>query len=170
MHHFVHLFAHAHAVAAEDALVGVPDDGGRGMVFFVVGTGVLEPDLPHAELQRQVLQVALAALFAGGAVPAVGGQQQLQDHPAVLQKPGGIGADPHAVPGLHGAGGVDLAPLVLHHAHPAGAEGGQLGIVAEGGHVDACLANDRQNVFLPVERHPLAVDIHDSLCHRSALL
>ena len=163
--HALHLLADAHAVAAEDALVGVPDDGGGGVVLFIDGAGILKADLPHAELERQVLEAALAAFFAGGAVPAVGGEHQLQDHPPVLEELGGVGADAHPVPGLHGAGGVDLAPLVLHHAHAARAVDRQLRIVAEGGHLDAGLPDHRQNVFLPVEGDALAVDIHDSLCH-----
>ena len=168
--HALHLLAHPHTVAAQDALVGIPDDGRRGVVLLIDRPGILEADVPHAEPQGQVLEAAAAALLAGGAVPAVGGQHQLQDHPPVLQEPGGVGADHHAVPGLHGAGGVDLAPLVLHHAHPAGAVNRQFRIVAEGRHVDAGLPDHSQDVFLPVEGHPLAVDVHNSLCHGSPLL
>ena len=82
--HALHLLAHPDAVAAEDALVGIPDDGRRGGVDLIVGPGVLEADVPHAEAQGQLLQAAAAILFAGGAVPAVRGQHQLQDHPPVL--------------------------------------------------------------------------------------
>ena len=101
----------------------------------------------------------------------MGCQQQLQDHPPVLQQLGGVGADLHAVPGLHGAGRIQLAGLyVLHHAHTAGAVDRQLGIAAEGGDVDTGLADHRQHVFLPVERHPLAVNDHNTLGHGLVLL
>lgn len=63
-----------------------------------------------------------------------------------------------------------FSPLILHHAHPAGTKGGQLGIVAEGWHIDTGFSDDCQNVLLPVEGYALAVDIHDSLCHGLTLL
>ena len=56
-----------------------------------MGKNTLEQILPmtsdvqfKAELLRQRLQVAVAALFAGGAVAVVRGKQQLQNDAAVL--------------------------------------------------------------------------------------
>ena len=61
-------------VAAEDALVGVPDNGGRAVVHGLQFLVVLEANLPDAHFVGQILQNALAGLDAGGAVPAVGSQ------------------------------------------------------------------------------------------------
>ena len=47
----------------------------------------------------------------------------------------------------------------------AGTERGQFGIVAEGRHLDAGLANNGQNILLTVERHANAVNVHNSLSH-----
>ena len=159
------LAAHPDAVAAQDALAGVPDHGRAAVVQLGLLPAVHKTHPAHAEAHGQLLKAAVAALLAGGAGAVVRGQQQFQDHPAVLQQPGGVGADGQPIPGLHRAGGLDLAPLVLHHAHPAGPVDGQVGVIAEGGHLDAGLADDRQHVGLPVEGDPLAVDVHDSLCH-----
>ena len=160
------LLAHPDAVAAEDALVGVPENGQTGVILLIALPGVREPDPADAEALGQGLQAAVAAFGAGGAAAVVGGQHQLQDHPPVPQQPGGVGADLQPVPRLHGAGGVDLAGFhVFHDAHAARAVDRKLGIVAEGGHVDARLADHGEDVLLPVERHPLAVYDHDSLGH-----
>ena len=119
---------------------------------------VLEADLPHAHLVGQVLQYALAGLHAGGAVPAVGGQQQLHNELSVAAQPLGMGIDDHAVLGLFRAGGEALAPVVLHGTQAARAEGGELGMVAQGRHIDARLADNGQNVLLIGEFNFFAVD------------
>ncbi len=72
--------------------------------------------------------------------------------------------------GLHGAGGVDLAPLVLHHAHPAGTVNRQFRIIAEGGHTRCRPSGSQPGRFSPRRRHPLAVNVHNSLCHGTPLL
>ena len=72
------------AVATEDALVGVTEDGVAGVVHFVAGAGVGEADVTHAEPLGQLLQAAVAALGAARAAAVVGGEKQLQDHAAVL--------------------------------------------------------------------------------------
>ena len=40
----------------------------------------------------------------------------------------------------------------------------------QAGHIDAGLPDHSQDVFLPVEGHPLAVNVHNSLCHGTPLL
>ena len=165
------LLAHPHAVAAQDALVGVPEHRVAGVILLVPGLIVGETDMPHAKALGQLLQSAVAAFGTGSAGAVMGRQQQLQYHPPVPQQPGGVGPDLHAVPGLHGAGGVDLPGLyVLHDAHTARAVNGQVGVIAERGDVDTRLADDRQHVALAVKGHPLPVDDHNSLCHGSLLL
>jgi hypothetical protein len=60
--------------------------------------------------------------------------------------------------GGHRAGALDAAAFDVHQAQPAGAVDAQLRVVAEGGQVDAGLADDLEQVALAVERHPPAVD------------
>ena len=163
--HALDLLARAHAVAAEDALVRVAHDRGAGGIEREMLARILKPDAAHTEAQRQPPQLARAGLFANGAVTVVRGEQKLDDHPAVFEQPGGVRLDGEPVARLHGAGGVDAAPIVLHNAHTARAVNGEIGVVAQRRHVDARLADNGENVFLPVERDALAVDIHDSLCH-----
>jgi len=50
--HALHLFAHAHAVAAEDALVRIAQHSGRGVVDFIALARILKADTTHAELLR----------------------------------------------------------------------------------------------------------------------
>ena len=64
----------------KDALVHIPDNGGRGVVDLVIGPVVLKADIVKAEPAGQGLELAFLVLFTDGAVPAVGGQQKLQDH------------------------------------------------------------------------------------------
>ena len=163
--HALDLLARAHAVAAEDALVRVAHDRGAGGVEREMLARILKPDAAHAEAQRQPPQLTCAGLFANGAVAVMRGEQKLDDHPAVFEQPGGVRLDGEPVARLHGAGGVDAAPVVLHDAHTARAVNGEIGVIAQRRHVDARLADNGENVFLPVERDALAVDIHDSLCH-----
>ena len=89
----------------------------------------------------------------------------------MLQQAGGVRADFQPVARLHGAGGVDLAGFhVLDDAHAARAVDGELGIIAEGGHVNSGLPDDGQDVLLAVERHAQPVDNHCSLGHDLTLL
>ena len=55
-------------------------------------------------------------------------------------------------------GGVVLA-LDLDDAHAAGAEAGQLGLVAEGGHLDAVVAADLQDGLARAAGEGAAVDL-----------
>ena len=163
--HALDLLAGAHAVAAENALVRIAHDRGAGGIERELLARVLKPDAAHAEAKRQPPQLARAGLFAHRTVAVVRGEQKLDDHPAVFEQTRRVGLDGEPVARLHGAGGVDAALIVLDDAHTARAVNGEIGVVAQRRHVDARLADDGENVFLPVERDALAVDIHDSLCH-----
>ena len=55
---------------------------------------------------------------------------------------------------------MHIAPLILHHAHPAGAVDGQLGVVAEGGHINAGLAHQLQNILFALDGDRDLVDEH----------
>ena len=163
--HALHLFADTHTVAAEDALVRVAHDRIGGVVDLVALARIGKADAAHAELLGKRLQVAVAALFAGRAVAVMRSEQQLEDHAAMLQQTRGVGLDDHAVAGLHRAGRIDLAALILHHAHTARAVGGKVGMVAESRHFDTGLADHGEDVLFAVEGDALTVNDHCSLCH-----
>ena len=55
--HMLDLVAHADAVAAEDAFVHIPDNGGRGVVDLVIGPVVLKADIVKAEPAGQGLSL-----------------------------------------------------------------------------------------------------------------
>ena len=165
--HALHLLAHAHAVAAEDALVVVHLHGGGGLVLRDVLARILEVDMVDAEAHRHLLQAAGAVLFAGGAVAAVGREHQLKDHAAVFEKARRVRADAQTVFWLGRAGSRDLARVeVLHHAHAACAVNGEVGMEAEIRHLHACLAADVQYRCFLVEFHTDVVHVHD-VSHRS---
>ena len=164
--HALQFVAHAHAVAAENALARIADDRGACLIQRIMRTGVFKRDIRHAEAQRQFLQSAVAAFFAGGAAAAMGREHQRKNHPAVLEQPLGVRADTQTVARLHGAGGVDFTGLfVFYHAHTACAEGRKLGVIAERRHVDSGLADDREDVLFSVKRHANTVDVHFTFCH-----
>ena len=166
------LLAHAHAVAAENALVR-----GRGRWRGWCCPWQSAGGYPGS---------GRAARRSAGPAPAGGScrscrrwcsSQSCEASSSSrirrrwLQQAGGVGADLQPVARLHGAGGVDLAGLhVLDDAHAARAVDGELGIVAEGGHVDSGLPDDGQDVLLAVERHAQPVDNHCSLGHDLTLL
>ncbi len=123
---------------------------------------VLKADIVDAQLVGQLLQLASAVLVTGSAVPAVGGQQQLHDELAVLAQTLGMGVDHHAVPGLFRAGGEEAASVVLHHAQTAGAENGQLRLVAQGRNLETGLADDGQNILLVGKFYLFSVDCNST--------
>ena len=164
----LHLVADAHTVAAEDALVEVHRDGGTGEVHLDVLARIVEADVVDAEADRHLLQTAGAVLLAGGAVTAVRGEQQLDDHAAVLEQPRRVGADVQLVFRRHGAGRVDLSgALLLDHAHTARAVNGQIGMEAEVGDLNAGLAADLEHVGFVVIFHADVVHVHNALRHRA---
>ena len=67
------LRARPDTAAAQDTLVGVADDGGRGKVYWLDLPVIFKADIVDAQLVGQLLQLAPAVLVTGGAVPAVGG-------------------------------------------------------------------------------------------------
>ena len=128
------LLAEAHAAVAEDAALAVDRDQRRELdrlleVALLVG----HPALAGAPAHRDVLQRALAALVADGAVERVVDEQEL-DHGALrVLDLVGAGVDDHAVAHRGRAGGLQLRdPLDLDQAHAAGADRlAQLRLVTE---------------------------------------
>ena len=104
--------------------------------LLVAALGLDEARLPRPVGQGLVLERALAALVAHGAVERVVDQQQLEV--ALLAGPGHLGGelglDHHAVGHRGGAGGQRLALAGhLDQALAAGAQGGEQPVVAEAG-------------------------------------
>ena len=158
--HALDLVAHPDTVAAQDALGVVDADGYRGFIHLGLGLSVGEAHVLDIEPAGQLPQTAALALRTGGAVPAVVGQEQLQNILAVFPQAGRVGDHAHPRPGRRGAGGVHIAPLVLHHAHPAGAIDRELGIIAEGWHIDPRLAHELEDVLFPFDGDGDLVDEH----------
>ena len=116
--HILYLVAHTHAVPAENALVLVPDDADRGLVQLGLGCGVGKAYAVNTEAHGQILELAGAVVAAGGAVPAVVGEEQLQNHLAVLAQPLGVGADVHpALGGVEQAASMPRGVSTMHMRH-----------------------------------------------------
>lgn len=160
----LNLVAHPYTLAAEDALAGVAGDADGGIVPLILG-GVGETYIGNAVTLCQLLELAAAALGAGWALNAVVCKQQLNDVPAILAEPCGVGVDDHTVTGLSGAGSVKTAALVLKHAQAACAVDGEVGVIAKGGHIDAGLADYLKNGLFAVELNTNTVDCHELLFH-----
>ena len=127
--HFVH---EAHAARAMDA---AGHDGGDEGAEILVGDGALVLVVASAVAavsERLVLQVALAALVADGAVERMVDKQELHDAFAGAAHEVAVGAHLHAVGGGHGAGGDGFGrAFELDEAHPAIAGDGQPFVIAE---------------------------------------
>ena len=107
---------------------------------MVLGLGV--EAVGGTVLEGHVLELALAAGVADGAVEGVIAEQELEGGLAGLRDVGGLGEDDHAFGDRGGAGGLELGHLLdAHDAHAAGGLEREAGVVAEGGDLDAlCLA------------------------------
>ena len=121
---------------------------------------IWKTDVVQLQPGGELLQAAGLVFLTDGAVPAVRRQQQLQDHPSVMLQPWRVCFDDHAVFGRSGAGSDQAAPLVLHHTHAARAVNGKIGIIAQGGNVDAHAVDHLENVLFLVKIRPDAVDNH----------
>ena len=122
--HAVGILAPGHAAAAEDALGGVPDDGGGDLVEGGGGLGTLIAALPGTGQVGHVQQLALAVLVALLAVNVMIGQQQLHGSPAGLAGLGAGNDDLHAlVDGVDTGGDQASCALDLHQTDTAGTIG-----------------------------------------------
>ncbi len=136
--HALHLFAHADAAPAQDALGRVADDGGAGGVDAVVVLVAGVAAVAHAVLLGQLLQAAVAVADAVEAVVGMVGQQQLHHRLAGADDALRVRLDLHALGHRVGAAGDEVARAgQLHHAQAAGARGEEVAHVAQRRHVDA---------------------------------
>ncbi len=129
----VHAFAaHADAAVAEDAARAVVEDGGRPLLLIAMVLDLDEVAFACAVFEGHVLQLALAACVANGAVERVIAEEQLDGGLARLRDLGRLGDEHLALGHLRGAGGLQLGNFFLaHDAHAAGGLEREAGIVAE---------------------------------------
>jgi len=77
--YLLNLLAHAHALAAQNTFLGIPDDGRAGNVHFVAAAFARVPAAAHPQIGRQFLQLAIIVANAVKAVVRVVGQQQFHN-------------------------------------------------------------------------------------------
>ena len=120
--HLLDLVADLDAAHALDTFAGLPDHGGvqaDGGALQLDGVGLVV----DVQVVGELLELAVAAADADGAVGVVLGEDETQVGPPGLAHLGGVAADDHALrhPGV--AGGLQaLGALHLHHAHAAGGD------------------------------------------------
>ncbi len=138
----IHAFAaHAHAAVAENAARAVEVDGRGPLLLFAMLLGLDVEAFTCAVLEGHVLQFALAASVADGAVERMVAEQEFDGGFAGLGDLGRFGGEDLAFGDRGGAGGLELGHLLLaDDAHAAGGLQAEAGIVAEGGDLDAGLA------------------------------
>ena len=138
----IHAFAaHADAAVAEDAARAVVKDGRRPLLLVAMVLGLGVEAFARAILEGHVLQFALAAGIADGAVERVVAEEQLDRGLARLRDFGRLGDEDLAFGDGGGAGGLQLGNFFLaHDAHAAGGLQREAGIVAESRNLDAGLA------------------------------
>ena len=72
----LHLVAHAHTVAAEDAFAHVFRNAERGIVLLRLRRGVRKAHAFDIKAHCKVLELTFAVVAACGAIPAVIGKQE----------------------------------------------------------------------------------------------
>ena len=134
----VHAFiAHAHAAEAENAARGVVIDQRRPFFLGRVQLFLDEARLVEAVAEGHVLQFALAALVAHGAIERMVREQELDHVLARAMHLLGVGLDDHAFGRDQRAGGLQLGHLFhFDQAHAAGRLQRKAGVIAEGGDFD----------------------------------
>ena len=136
------LLREAHAAVAEDAALAVDRHQRRQLERLLeVALGLDEARGAGAPAVGDVLQRALAALVADGAVERVVDEQELDDGALGVVHALGLGVDDHAVLDRGRAGGLQLRDaLDLDQAHAARADGlAQLRLVAEDRDLDVAV-------------------------------
>ena len=156
----LYLMAHTHTVAAEYTFAGISHDRLRGGIVDPVVIIIRETDLRNAKTMRQLLQTAASVLLTDGTVSAVGSQQQLQNHLAMLVKLRRIRINYGAILRRRRAGRQDMPLLILHHTHPAGAVSGKIRIVTESRQDNTGFQDDSQHGLLIRKFDAVSVDHH----------
>ena len=156
------LLREAHAAVAEDAALAVDRDQRRQLERLLeMALGLDEARAARAPAVGDVLQRALAALVADGAVERVVHEQELDDR--VLRVLDAVGGVWTTMPSLHGRGARRLQlrdALDLDQAHAAGPDRlAELGLVTEVRGSRRRRAWRRRQASCPPARAPAAVDL-----------
>src|SRR4029453_18664477 len=160
-----------HAARAVDAARHVGGDERAEVLVLDRALALVEARGRRAETEREVLQLALAALVADRAIERMVDQEEL--HRRFLRGPGPRGARKylHALGDGCRAGGHRLRRLLdLDEAHPAVCRDRELRVVAEARHVDAGLVGqlDDHLALARLERPAVDLDVDDVVRHATA--
>ena len=68
----------------------------------------------------------------------------------------------HAISGSFGTRSKDFSLVILHYTQTTGAVGRKLGVITESRDVNACVTNDRQDIFFICKFYFSIVDCHKS--------
>lgn len=147
----LHLVASAHATETIDALGEIGSHIRVAQVFFPVQMvfAFRVTYVADAHARRDGLQFTVVVDFAGETVQRVVGQHQFDDVAAQFPDARTIGVNIRAlhdgrVAGCLGFGGTARCERHIHAAHPAGAEGFEVGRVAQGGdHLATQMPSDK---------------------------
>ena len=144
--HRLGFVAGSHAAAAEHALVVVPNDGHGQVIHIVLVHGACKAvPILNAQIQAELLQLAVLVAHAGKALLVVIGKQQLQVDLAGFADGGGIGLHHHSLAHGQHASGLQGARARIHHAQAASADLIDILEVAQGGNIDTCFLGSLQN-------------------------
>ena len=142
----LNLGAHSYALAAENALRGVTDDGRRRVVDRLLAVVICKANIGDVVALCVLLQLALAGLVTGGTLRAVACKQELYYHLAVLAQLCGVRAHDHAVSGDNGTCSLYAAALVFDNAQAAAAVYRQTFAVAEVGDINVILLSNFKDI------------------------
>ncbi len=135
------LAAHANAAIAKDAPRAIVENGRRPLLLVAMKFHFDELAFACAVLEVHVLQLALAAGVANGAVERMVAEEQLDGGFARLRDLSRLGDEDLAFGDGGGAGSLQLGDFFLaYNAHAAGGLKREAGIVAKGRNLDARLA------------------------------
>ncbi|MPN10045.1 hypothetical protein SDC9_157338 [bioreactor metagenome] len=107
----------------------------------MAGRRIGETHPADIESHRKILQFAGSVVAAGGAVPAMVGEQEFKDVFAIAAESFGVGFNRHAGLWRGGTGGFKVAARGLHHAHAAGAVDREFRMIAKRREFDADFSN-----------------------------
>ena len=122
------------AFSAQDAFAQIPDNKRiRLLQRFVIGHRI-KFSYAHAHLSSNPTQLAAVALAADNAGFRMLGDHQAHNVAAMAQDPRGLGSNGHLLGHRRDTGGHQPTGFfIFHQAHPAGAEGFQVRMVAQVG-------------------------------------
>ncbi len=135
----IHPFsADTHAAIAEDAARAIKKDDRRPLLFILVQLAFHIARLGCAVLEGHVLQFALAAGVADGAVERVVAEQEFDHRLARLADLVSVSGYDHAIGDRDGAGGLQLGHFFnAHQAHAARRLEREARVIAERGYFNA---------------------------------